>query len=153
MIPVFFQMDPRVALVFWIALLLLAGGGIAWEWTRLLPPERSPFASPGEPRPPFHRDNFAAVVLPLLTLSFLAKLPGFPQELLHRWLLDALPEPWPDRVIAIVSAMLVLAAGTAAAYGIIKINPLRLSMIFAGAGLLLLWVFEPSLLASFAASR
>jgi hypothetical protein len=142
------SIDHRLALVLLSALILAAAAPIAAAWARLLPAEREAFARPGDARPRQPRDSFAIVLLCFVTISFLIRLPGIPLDAIRPWLEAHLFAPWPERLLGSASFLLVFLPGFASCYAILRPNPLRRPLLWAGVLVLLLWFATPYLSAA-----
>lgn len=143
-----FPLDHRLALVLYVLLLLAAAAPIVIGWLRLLPPEREPFALPGEMRREDDRDVFAVFLLVNITLSLLLGIPGINADgvsvLLAKWIS---PE-WANHVVMVGFIWFGFIGGLAAAYSLIRRNPLRWPLVVGGAFTLLLSLASPVLLRS-----
>ena len=146
------MMDHRLALALLTLLLIFAAAPLAWGWARLLPEERSPFEIDGNRaeeealQPP--RDLFAVCLLALLTFSYLLKFPGVPVAAALQSLARVVPQDYFQWIIIGGRAFFVVAPGLAAAYGALRKNPLRLSLILGGILVVALWLASPYLRAA-----
>ena len=148
------HIDHRLALVLLSAVLVAAGAPLAMAWTRLIPADREPFrssAAPGQ-EPASSRDPFAVVLLCCVTLSYAARFPGVPLESLRPWLDGVLRAPWPEYTFLALVFLLVFAPAFAACYALLRANPLRSPLIWAGVLVLLLWFASPYLVAAWMAN-
>lgn len=147
------HIDHRLALVLLSAIVVGAGAPLAVAWTRLLPADREPFSSSAAaPRTASSRDPLAVVLLGLVTLSYAARFPGVPLDSLRPWLDARLPVPWPEYIFLGVVFLLVFAPAFAVCYALLRANPLRSPLIWAGVLVLLLWFASPYLLAAWMTS-
>jgi hypothetical protein len=150
--------DPRVALVALVALLVAAGVPLAFGWARLLPEEPSPFpiepgsfpsvdeeVKPELPGKPRWESILSVILLGCLTLAYVARFPGFPSARLVRWL-DALVSGSTEHWV-FVSARVVLPVVSAAAgvYAALRPGSLRKPLLAAAVLVLLLWFLAPGL--------
>ena len=142
--------DRRLALVLFVLLMLSASGAIVLGWLSLLPSEREPFAAPDEPRAKTPRDAIAIFLLANLSLSVLLRLPGFIGTPLSFYLATIIPPDWVDRALLIVYVWFGLTSMLAAAYSIIRSNPIRVPLIVGGVLTMTLWLAGPWLLAAIA---
>jgi hypothetical protein len=140
-----FAIDHRLALVLYVLLLLAAAAPIAVAWLRLLPQEREPFAMPGEKVDREDRDVFAIFLLVNMTLSLLLRIPGVNAQALEPLLTKWLAPEWANHVVMLGFIWFGFIGGLAAAYSLIRKNPLRWPLIFAGAFTLLLSLVGPTL--------
>lgn len=145
--------DARLALVLFVLLMLGAVGAIVVGWLSLLPSEREPFAIPGEARVKKPRDLIAIFLLANLSLSVLLRLPGFNGTPLSFYLATIIPPDWADHAPLIIYVWFGLASALAAAYSIIRSNPIRVPLIVAGVLTLVLWLAGPWLLAGIAGAN
>lgn len=147
--------DHRLALVLLSAIIVAAGVPLAVAWARLLPADREPFSSDGnqEQATAAPRDPLAIILLSLVTVSYLSRFPGVPMESLRLWLDARLTAPWPEYFFLAVVFFLVFAPAFAACYSILRPNPLRSHLIWAGTLILLQWFASPYLLAALIMSR
>jgi hypothetical protein len=144
-----FALDHRLALVLYVLLLLAAAAPVVIGWLRLLPPEREPFTSSGETSREEDGDVFAVFLLANITLSLLLRIPGinYPDALsvpLAKWIS---PE-WANHVVMVGFIWFGFIGGLAAAYSLIRKNPLRWPLVFGGAFTLLLSLASSALLGS-----
>ena len=76
LLPSFGHLNPRLAVLLMMALLIGAAIPLALAWVSILPPEREPFSPPDLPRQsPPQRDRFAIFLLSNMSLSALAAIP------------------------------------------------------------------------------
>ena len=141
-----FTLDHRLALVLYILLLLAAAAPVVIAWLRVLPPEREPFAMPGERVGQEDRDVFAIFLLANITLSLLSRIPGVNAEALSVMLAKWLAPEWANHVVMVGFIWFGFIGGLAAAYSLIRKNPLRWPLIIGGALTLLLSLVTPFLL-------
>jgi hypothetical protein len=141
-------LDHRLALVLYLLLLLAAAWPVATAWLRLLPAEREPFAAADEPSQKEERDAFAIFLLANITLSLLLRIPGLSIEKLSAPLTKLLSTEWSNHVVMISSIWCGFIPGLAAAYALIRPNPLRWPLAIAGALTLSLWLASPFLIAA-----
>lgn len=145
------MMDHRLALVLWVALLVLAAAPLAYAWVRLLPEERLPFEiedkGGGVPRrsTQARHDPFAIFLLALVTVSYLMKIPGMPVGTALQWLARVLPEDYFEWAVIGGRVSCVVTPGLAAVYGAVRRNPIRLSLALGGILVLILWLASPHL--------
>jgi len=143
-----FAIDHRLALVLYVLLLLAAAAPVAIGWLRLLPPEREPFAPSAEKPARGQRDGFAVFLLANITGSLLLHIPGVSAGtmagLLARWLG---PE-WANHVMMVGFIWFGFVGGLAAAYSLIRTNPLRWPLVCGGSLTLLLSLAGPALAAA-----
>jgi hypothetical protein len=133
-----FELDHRLALVLYVVLLLAAAAPIVVGWMRLLPPEREPFAKPGEKTDRDGRDAFAIFLLVNITLSLLLRIPGANLGALSAQLMKWLAPEWANHVVMVGFIWFGFIGGLAAAYSLIRKNPLRWPLVLGGALTLLL---------------
>jgi len=152
LLPSFGHLNPRVAVLLLIALLLGAALPLALGWMKILPPEREPFAPPDKPQssPPNDHDRFAIFLLVNVTLSLLVAIPGVVDSLHLDWLAQFLPGSWAEHIEMGLVIWLVFIPALAAAYAAVRPNPLRAHLIASGILVLALWLLSPTLLASLA---
>jgi hypothetical protein len=140
-----FTLDHRLALVLYVMLLLAAAAPIVVGWMRLLPPEREPFAKPGEKTDREGRDAFAIFLLVNITFSLLLRIPGVNLEALSAQLAKRLAPEWANHVVMVGFIWFGFIGGLAAAYSLIRRNPLRWPLMLGGALTLLLSLVSPFL--------
>jgi hypothetical protein len=104
----------------------------------LLPPEREPFAKPGEKTDREGRDAFAIFLLVNITLSLLLRIPGANLGALSAQLTKWLASEWANHVVMVGFMWFGFIGGLAAAYSLIRNNPLRWPLVLGGALTLLL---------------
>ncbi len=143
-----FALDHRLALVLYLLLLLAAAASVVIGWLRLLPPEREPFALLGETPRDEDRDVFAVFLLANITLSLLLRIPGINPDALSVPLAKWISPEWANHVVMVGFIWFGFIAGLAAAYSLIRKNPLRWPLVFGGAFTLLLSLVSPALLGS-----
>ena len=145
------HIDHRVALVLLSAIIVAGGVPLAVGWARLIPADREPFGSSnattgqGSAAP---RDSLAIVLLGSATISYAARFPGVPLESFRSWLDGRLSAPWPEYIFLAIVFLLVFAPAFAACYALLRANPLRAPLLWAGALILLLWFASPYLFAA-----
>lgn len=140
-----FAIDHRLAFVLYVLLLLAAAAPVVTGWLRLLPPEREPFANPGEKPNRDHPDLFAVFLLANITVSLFLRVPGVNAEALSAWLTKWLAPEWADHVLAVGFIWFGFIGGLAAAYPLIRRNPLRWPLVLGGTLTLLLSLVSPFL--------
>jgi len=142
------HIDHRIALVLLSAIIVAAGAPLAVGWARLIPADREPFG-PANPTTAHgsaaSRDSIAVVLLSWITISYAARFPGVPLESLRSWLDGLLPVPWPEYIFLAVVFLLVFAPAFAACYSLLRTNPLRAPLLWAGVLILLVWFASPYL--------
>lgn len=143
-----FALDHRLALVLYVLLLLAAAAPVVIGWMRLLPPEREPFAMAGEKPNGDERDVFAVFLLANITLSLLLRIPGVNAEMLLGPLTKWLAPEWANHVVMVGLIWFGFIAGLAAAYSLIRRNPLRWPLVLGGALTLLLSLVAPFLVSA-----
>jgi len=150
-------MDPRLAIVALVALLIAAGTPLAFAWARLLPEDAPPF--PIEPgsfpavdhevahvQPSRKMDYFiAAPLLFCLTAAFVFRVPGFPGGTVLGWIGGTIPGLDAHWSAIVVQVLIALIAIGAAVFGALRPGPLRIPLIAAGALTLALWFLAPLL--------
>ena len=141
---------PRLALVLFVLLMLGAAAAAVVGWLSLLPSEREPFAVPGGARVKKPRDKFAIFLLANMSCSVLLRIPGFNGNPLSFYLGTIIPPDWADHALLIVYVWFGLMAVLAAAYSIIRSNPIRVPLIVGGVLTMTLWLAGPWLLAAIA---
>jgi hypothetical protein len=152
------SIDPRVALVALVALLVAAGVPLAFGWARLLPEEPPPFpiepgsfpsvdeeVKPDLPSKPGWEPILSVILLGCLTLAYVIRFPGFPSARLVRWvnaMVSSSTEYW-----LFVSARVVLLVVSAAAgvYAALRPGSFRRPLLAAAVLVLLLWFLAPGL--------
>jgi hypothetical protein len=149
-------LDPRIAFLLLVGLILGAAIPLAMGWARLLPEERPPFeidnprrrslapiasiyANEPEPR---RLDPGAIVLLVLLTVAFVLQFPGLPRGTGLNSGLDHFPtaEDWHQVALP---ALMFLTAGVAIIYGAVRRSLLRKQLVIAGCIVLALWILAP----------
>ena len=150
----------RVALALFVALLVAAAAPLAYAWAKLLPEEPSPFQMHPERRAVTdeeelehsrgrrNRDPFAIFLLVCVTASYLLKFPGMPVGAGLQVLSRGVPPDYFDWVVMAGRAFFVVVPGLAAAYSVVRANPIRISLALAGLLVLALWLANPYLIAA-----
>jgi hypothetical protein len=146
-------LDHRVALVLYLVLLLAGAWPVVTAWLRVLPAEREPFAEADETSQKEERDAFAIFLLANITLSLLLRIPGVSAERLSAPLTRLLSAEWANHIVMVGFIWFGFIPGLAAAYGLIRSNPLRWPLIVSGAVTLTLWLASPFLLGSIRGSE
>ncbi len=131
---------PALALVLFSCLLLAAAAPLALGWARVIPAD-DPDESPPAPKP-------AVFLLVLVSLSYLAKLPGLPTERLQIWFLGYFPPPWALWISLAGQGILILFPAVAALYAVVRTGTLSQSLLWGGLLVALLWFVSPFLLAN-----
>jgi hypothetical protein len=152
LLPSFGHLNPRLAALLLMALLLGSAVPLALAWMRILPPEREPFSRPDVAPPRPGRDLFANFLLLNVSLSLLAAIPRIADTLQLERLAHLFPAFWADSIVVIFLIWLVFVPAFAAAYSAVRANPIRLHLILGGILVLALWLLSPTLLASLATS-
>jgi len=140
-----FAFDHRLALVSYVALLLAAAAPIVVGWMRLLPPEREPFAAPGERTEHQRHDAFAVFLLVNITLSLLLRIPGVQAPAWLGPLTTWLAPEWANHLVMVGFIWFGFIGGLAAAYSLIRTNPLRWPLVLGGLFTVLLSLTTPFL--------
>lgn len=140
-----FAIDHRLALVLYVLLLLAAAAPVVTGWLRLLPPEREPFAKPDEKPIRDKRDIFAVFLLANITVSLLLHIPGMSAAGLSASLTKWLAPEWANHVVMVGFIWFAFIGGLAAAYSLIRNNPLRWPLVLGGTLTLLLSMVSPFL--------
>lgn len=148
-----FALDHRLALVLYLLLLLAAAAPILVGWMRLLPPEREPFATPGEKVDRADGDAFAIFLLINITLSLFLRIPGVSTAALSEPLKKWLAPEWANHVMMIGFIWFGFIGGLAAAYSLIRKNPLRWPLVIGGVLTLCLSLVAPFLLGAIGAAQ
>jgi hypothetical protein len=141
-------LDHRLALVLYLLLLLAAACPVLMAWLRLLPAEREPFAAPGEKPQNEEHDAFAIFLLANISLSLLLRIPGMDSAALAAHAAKWLPPDWANHVVMVGFIWFGFIPGLAAAYALIRPNPVRWPLVIAGVLTLGLWLAAPFLLAT-----
>jgi hypothetical protein len=131
-------MDHRLALVLYALLLLAATAPLVIAWLRLLPPEREPFAALGEKPNRDKRDVFAVFLLVNITVGLLLRIPGVNVDVVLPLLTKWLAPEWANHILMVGLIWFGFIGGLAAAYSLIRKNPLRWPLVFGGVFTLLL---------------
>jgi len=146
-------LDHRVALVLYLLLLLATAWPVVTAWLRLLPAEREPFAAAEETSQKEERDAFAIFLLANISLSLLLRIPGVDSVALAGYLAKWLPGDWAKHVVMVGFIWFGFIPGLAAAYALIRPNPLRWPLAIGGALALALWLAAPFLSAAIRGSE
>jgi hypothetical protein len=141
-------LDHRLALVLYLLLLLAAAWPVVTAWLRVLPAESEPFAAADTTPQNEERDAFAIFLLANITLSLLLRIPGVSAERLSAPLGKLLSPEWANHIVMVGFIWFGFIPGLAAAYALIRTNPLRWPLIVGGAVTLTLWLTSPFLLGS-----
>jgi hypothetical protein len=139
-------LEPRLALLLFLLLLLAAAAPIVIGWLSLLPAEREPFAVPGADRERKSRDAFAVFLLANISVSVILRAPGFHAAPWSWHITKLLPPEWGDHLVMIGFIWFGFVPGLAAAYAVVRANPMRLPLLIGGALTLILWLVGPWLL-------
>jgi hypothetical protein len=146
-------LDHRLALVLYLLLLLAAAWPVVTAWLRVLPAEREPFATADETSPKEERDAFAIFLLANISLSLLLRIPGVDSGALASYLAKWLPEDWANHVVMVGFIWFGFIPGLAAAYALIRPNPLRWPLAIGGTLTLGLCLAAPFLFAAIRGSE
>lgn len=117
-------MDPYLALLAGVVLLLSPAVPVATAWARLLPAD--------DPEERVAVDSSAVLLLVALTLCYLAQLPGVPLALLQNSLSHWLPPDWFAGVRIAGKFLTVFVPVYAVAYAYFHRGPLRKPLLWAG---------------------
>jgi hypothetical protein len=139
-------LDPRLALMVFLLLLLAAATPIVWGWLALLPAELEPFTRSSEERRKKLRDPFAIFLLANISLSLLLRIPGLDSSPLVSGLSGLMSAEWVNRAVMIGHIWFGFVAGLAVAYAAVRANPLRRQLLIGGALTLVLWFVGPALI-------
>jgi hypothetical protein len=152
--------DHRLALLALAALLIAAAAPVAYAWARLLPEEPPPFGVPAvsppaedlapNPKSPAKKDFAAVFLLVCVTLSYVLRLPGLPLVAGLQWLSTLLPADCFNWTLRAGRWFFVVVPGVAAAYSVLRPNPMRIALIIGGLLVLALWLVSPMLRAAIA---
>src|SRR5262249_19316707 len=148
LLPSFGHLNPRLAVLLMMLLLLGAAIPLALAWMRVFPPEREPFSRPDVAPPKPRRDRFANFLLLNISLSLFAAIPRIAETLHLTQLPQLLPASWTETLAVVLLIWLVFVPALAAAYSAVRANPIRLHLILSGILILALWLLSPTLLAS-----
>jgi len=148
LLPSFGHLNPRLAVLLMMLLLLGAAIPLALAWMRVFPPEREPFSRPDVAPPKPRRDRFANFLLLNISLSLFAAIPRIAETLRLTQLTQLLPASWTETLAVVLLIWLVFVPALAAAYSAVRANPIRLHLILSGILILALWLLSPTLLAS-----
>lgn len=118
------MMDPRLAFLVILLLLLSSSVPLAAAWARLLPTD--------EPEDRVALDPSSLLLLVGVTLCYLAQLPGIPLGLLDNWLSNWLPADWQEGLRIAGKFLMVFVPAYAAAYACFRRGPLRKHLLWAG---------------------
>jgi hypothetical protein len=146
-------LDHRLALVLYLLLLLATAWPVVTAWLRVLPAEREPFAAADETSQKEERDAFAIFLLANVSLSLLLRIPGVDSGALAGYLAKWLPADWANHVVMVGFIWFGFIPGLAAAYALIRPNPLRWPLAIGGALALGLWLAAPFLSAAIRGSE
>lgn len=150
---IFLLLAPPIALLLSLLLLIAAAAPIVLGWISLLPAEREPFARPGEPRKMPARDPFAIFLLVNITVSLLLRVPGFDANPLFAKIAGLLPPDWANNAMMIAFIWFGFIPGLAAAYSLLRANPIRWQLLAGGVLTLVLWFAEPWLVSAIASAN
>lgn len=139
-----FRLPPQLAFLFYTALLLAAAVPIALGWAHAVPADDADDPPPA-PNPPL-------LLLFLVSLSYVAQVPGAPMEELQRWSLCYFPPGWAPWLIFSVQIILILIPALAALYAAFRTQPISQPLLWSGLLVALLWLAAPFLTASWLAS-
>jgi len=148
LLPAFGHVNPRLAAVLMMVLLVGAAIPLALGWTKILPAEREPFARAGRPVPRVPRNRAAIFLLFNVSLSFVAEIPRIADTLPLDAILRLLPAAWAEHLTIAVLIWLVFVPAFTAAYSAVRSNPIRAHLIVGGILVLALWLLSPTLLGS-----
>jgi len=146
-------LEPHLAFVLFLLLLLAAAAPIVLGWLSLLPAEHEPFAVPGSARARSPKDPFAIFLLANISVSLFLRVPGSDAAPLSSHVARLLPPEWGDQAVMIGFIWFGFVPGLAAAYSAVRRNPLRAPLLFGGALTLILWLVGPWLLNSIAGAN
>jgi len=141
-------LDHRLALILYLLLLLAAASPVVIAWLRVLPAEREPFAAPGEKPQKEERDAFAIFLLANISLSLLLRIPGVDSAALAGHAAKWFPAEWANHVVMVGFIWFGFIPGLAAAYALIRANPVRWPLVIGGILTLGLWLAAPFLIAA-----
>lgn len=154
-------LDPRLAFVLILALLIGAAIPLAIAWAKLLPEEKPPFGSfqaserdqsaetNSAGRSKSTRDPVAVVLLIFVTLSFISQFPGVRYDFLLSRASAFIHEPWFQRALLVCRGFFIATPVIAAAYSVFRRHAIRIPLILAGILVALLWLAVPWLRAAF----
>ncbi len=117
-------MDPYLAFLAGVVLLLSPAAPLAAAWARLLPAD--------DPEARFAMDSASVLLLAGVTLCYVAQLPGVPLGLFQNWLGNRLPSDWFDGLRIAGKFLSVFVPAYAAAYAYFHRGPLRKPLLWAG---------------------
>lgn len=117
-------MDPYLSLILGALLLLSPAVPLATAWARLLPAD--------DPEERVALDSSSILLLVVMTLCYLAQLPGVPLALLQTSLSNWLPPDWPAGMRIAAKFLSVFVPVYAAAYAYFHRGPVRKPLLWAG---------------------
>ena len=117
-------MDPYLALILGILLVLSPAAPLAAAWARLLPVD--------DPEDRAAKGASSVLLLVGVTLCYVAQLPGVPLPLLQTWLGSRLPADWFDGLRIASKFLIVFVPAYAAAHAYFHRGPLRKPLLWAG---------------------
>ena len=148
LLPSFGHLNPRLAALMLMVLLLAASIPLVLAWMKILPPEREPFSRPDVAPPKPRHDRFAIFLLLNVSFSLLAAIPRIAETLHLTQVLQFLPTSWIETITVALLIWLVFVPALAAAYSAVRANPIRMHLILGGILVLALWLLSPTFLAS-----
>ena len=148
LLPSFGHLNPRLAAFLLMALIIGAAIPLALGWTKILPPEREPFARADLPAQKPKRDFVAIFLLCNVSLSLLLAIPRIAESLQLEALTKFLPPSWSEHLAMISLVWFSFIPAFAAAYSAVRANVLRMQLIAGGILVLALWLLSPTLLGS-----
>jgi hypothetical protein len=150
--------DYRLAFLALAALLMAAAIPLGFAWARLVPDEPPPFPiqpgsfptidqelRPQQPATGKRELVISFALLICLTLAYLIRFPGFPTDVLIRWLATIVSGPTEHWIIVSTRIFLIAAPCAALGYAAFRPGPLRIPLTTASALVLLLWFLAPLL--------
>ena len=144
-------MDARIALIFYLLLLLAAVVPVAMGWMALLPHEREPFATPGAAPEKKLRDRFAIFLLANISLTVLLRVPGVEREFRSLNLIARIFGENAEQALMFVFIWIGFVPWLAAAYSIARPNQIRFALVAGGTLAAVLWLAGPWLISQIAA--
>ncbi len=117
-------MDPHLALLAGVVLLLSPAVPLATAWARLLPAD--------DPQERVARDPSSVLLLVGVTLCYAAQIPGVPIELLQNWLSSFVPADWLFGLRIAGRFLLVFVPAYTIAFACLRRGPLRKPLLWAG---------------------